>query len=144
MLNRRSVRNYSLYLFLLVLGVLIGLNLDISMIDSASAAVEDAPSTNLNAPGATSSQHVCVPQNVAVFSNRIHIKCDTADTDGIRYFAAPTTDSKHVARILSLLLTAKASGKRVGVDYNSYDLSGAAIGCATSDCRLIRWVYIVN
>jgi hypothetical protein len=144
MLKRLTILKLGFYLGFVILGILIGLYLGNTRMETATAAVVNQPSEVLAAPEAPSAQHVCVPENVAIFTNRIHIKCTTAADGGIRYFALSTADSKHTARVLSLLLTAKASGQRVGVDYNPNDTSGGAIGCATSDCRLIRWVYIKN
>jgi hypothetical protein len=63
---------------------------------------------------------------------------------GIQYFALATVDSKQSARMLSLLLTAKAVGKNVVVLYNASDLSGASIGCQTNDCRLIQALALVG
>ena len=78
----------------------------------------------------------CNPENVATYRTRVHIKCAVAD-NGIQYFAAPTSNSKHAARVLSLLLTAQAAGKQVSVLYDPADSSGTAYGCLESNCRPI-------
>jgi len=85
----------------------------------------------------------CVPENVAVFDNRLHISCVTPTASGIKYFATPTADRDHANRILALLLAAASSGATVGVHFDPNDLSGSAIGCQNADCRLITWVFLI-
>jgi len=129
------------YALLLVLGIALG-----TQVSSATPFAADAePSmdpmgANLDA---TTVSYTFTPDNVGVFDNRIHVKA-TSDKDGIWYWAVPTTDSRHANRMLSLLLTAKASGKRVYVKYNPSDTSGAAWGCQSGDCRTILWAYILD
>jgi hypothetical protein len=144
MFTRLPLKKLGIYLGLMILGIIIGLYFGSAGLEIATATVGEQPSEVLIAPASPNAQHVCIPQNVAVFANRIHVRCSTLSAEGIRYFALSTADSKHAARVLSLLLTAKASGQRVGVDYNPNDTSGVSIGCYSSDCRLIRWAYIVN
>ena len=81
----------------------------------------------------------CTPSNVIVFSNRVHIKC-VEIVGGIQYFAAPTADAAHVARVLSIISTATVAGRTVIVFYNPADTSGTSIGCQANDCRLIQSV----
>ena len=143
-MTRLSIGKPVLYIGLIILGISIGLYLGSNRVETVRAAAENQPYENLASPEEPTVQHVCAPSNVAVFTNRIHVRCATATDAGIRYFAVATSDSRHAARVLSLLLTAKASGQRVGVDYGLNDVSGVNIGCLASDCRLIRWVYIVT
>lgn len=143
MVTRLSIGKLAFYLGLIALGVTVGLYLGGDRMGTVIAAAENLPSEAPASPEEPTAQHVCVPSNVAVFTNRIHVRCSTVADGGIRYFALSTSDSRHAARVLSLLLTAKASGQRVGVDYSPGDLSGVSLGCLSSDCRLIRWVYIV-
>lgn len=82
----------------------------------------------------------CTPANVAVYPNRIHVKCSASVAGGIWYFALSTSDAAHTNRTLSLLTTALAGGRPLSIDYNPSTTAGTAIGCLSSDCRLINWV----
>jgi hypothetical protein len=82
----------------------------------------------------------CTPSNVAVLSNRIHVKCAASVPGGIWFFALPTSDSAHANRTLTLLTTALAGGRTLSIDYNPSSTAGAGIGCQSNDCRLINWV----
>ena len=68
---------------------------------------------------------------------RLQVRCDESYS-GVVYFAASTTDTAQAARILSVIQTALVAGRTLIVNYDPGDLSGAAIGCQTNDCRLIR------
>lgn len=88
---------------------------------------------------ATASVADCVPNMVASFATRVHVRCTasvTVGSDTVWYWAVSTSDQSEAARALSILLTAKALAKHVYIYYTGTDLSGAAIGCANSDCRL--------
>jgi hypothetical protein len=81
----------------------------------------------------------CTPNQVVVFTEepRLHVKCEESFA-GVIYFATSTTDTAQSARILSVIQTALVAGRTLIVNYDPADLSGAAIGCLTHDCRLIR------
>jgi hypothetical protein len=79
----------------------------------------------------------CQPDEVAVWPNRIHLRCETAIA-GVSYFAVPVTDAAHAARMLSLMSTALAAGRSMLVIYEPSDTSGAAIGCPANNCRLLQ------
>jgi hypothetical protein len=81
----------------------------------------------------------CTPNQVVVFTEepRLHVRCEES-FGGIIYFATSTTDAAQAARILSLIQTALVAGRTLIINYDPNDLSGAAIGCLTHDCRLIR------
>lgn len=81
----------------------------------------------------------CTPSNVAVFSNRIHVKCSASVAGGVWYFALSTTDSAYSNRMLSLFTTALAGGRTLSIDYNPSTTAGTSIGCQSADCRLINW-----
>jgi len=83
----------------------------------------------------------CTPNNVAVFSNRIHVRC-TQSYSGIRYFAYPASDAAAVARFLSVLTSAQVSGHTLQVLYDPADHSGASYGCNISDCRPFQAVEL--
>jgi hypothetical protein len=81
----------------------------------------------------------CTPNQVVVFTEepRQHVRCQESFA-GVVYFATPTTDAAQAARILSLIQTALVAGRTLVIRYDPNDLSGAALGCSTQDCRLIR------
>jgi hypothetical protein len=97
----------------------------------------------LLSPDSPDDVYDCIPFNVGVFSNRVHVRCTVAAPGGVYYFAAPTSDSKYAARVLSLMLTAKATGKTVRFYYNPSD-SGASYGCSYSDCRPFWGIEVLN
>jgi hypothetical protein len=67
------------------------------------------------------------------------VRC-AAPVGNIRYFAVSTSDQAQAARVLSVINTALVAGRTLVINYDPMDLNGAAIGCLTSDCRLIRAV----
>lgn len=77
---------------------------------------------------------ICTPVGVAVFDQRVHVRCLTAAPGGIVYFAVSTSDSKKAARFLSVMLSAKAQGKNLAVYYDP-NVLGTAFGCGSFDCR---------
>ena len=79
----------------------------------------------------------CQPDEVAVWPNRIHVRCEAA-TAGIAYFAVPVSDASHAARMLSILSTALVAGRSMLVIYEPSDTSGAEIGCPANNCRLLQ------
>ena len=78
----------------------------------------------------------CTPERVVTSKNRVYVRCAQAIA-GIRYFSAPTQDSRFAARVLSILSTAQVAGRPLSILYNPADLSGARTRCKNSDCRLI-------
>lgn len=86
----------------------------------------------------------CTPTEVTVFvkSPRIHVKC-AQPTNGIIYFAVPTTDAALAQRVLMLFTTAVTDKKALLITYDDTDTSGAAIGCLSKDCRLIVEVTLI-
>ena len=83
-----------------------------------------------------SSWTTCEPVNVAVFKSRIHVKCSSAVSNGIIYFATSTQDSAHADRMLSLFTAAINGKRRLSILYNPSDTSGGSFGCQTHDCRI--------
>jgi hypothetical protein len=79
----------------------------------------------------------CVPVDVAAYQSRIHVRC-AASVGGINFFAAPTQDAAHAARLLAVLTAAQIAGRTLNILFDPADQSGAAISCSVSDCRLIR------
>jgi hypothetical protein len=79
----------------------------------------------------------CTAQEVAVFpGSRIHVLCNPGD--GAIAFFALSVGNPDASRVLSLAETAVAARRPLGITYDPGDLSGAAIGCLNSNCRLIQ------
>jgi len=87
--------------------------------------------------------------NVAVFENRIHVKCATVNVVGgtynVYYYAYPTGsfDGYTASRMLAVGQTAFALDKPVWIYYEastSYNPSG----CNTGDCRLLVGLSMVE
>lgn len=85
----------------------------------------------------------CTPDQVMVFSSasggRLHVHC-AASVGGISYFALSSSDQAAAARVLSVINSAIISGRTLTILYDPADLSGSAIGCQNTDCRLIMAV----
>jgi hypothetical protein len=79
----------------------------------------------------------CTPITVAVYVNRIHVKCAAA-IGGVQYFAFPTTDSASASRFLSVISAAQVAGRTLTILYDPADTSGTAYGCQASDCRAMQ------
>lgn len=86
--------------------------------------------------------HSCKSVDVTTFPERVHVRCSTAASGGIIFFAVPTANNENAARILSTLLAGHVSGKTLVIGYDSTDTSGAAFGCATHDCRRLLSVGV--
>jgi hypothetical protein len=78
----------------------------------------------------------CDPVEVANYENRIHVRCAAA-VGGIRFFARSNSNAADVSRYLSTLLAAQIAGRTLSILYDPSDTSGASIGCAESDCRIL-------
>jgi hypothetical protein len=85
-------------------------------------------------------------QHVGLFSNRIHVFCDTTTnvlgapvlSAAIHWFAVPTSpDSAQASRFLSLFESSTISGRILWVQIDPTDTSGTSFGCGSSDCRRI-------
>jgi hypothetical protein len=88
-------------------------------------------------PGAPVDWYTCTPDSVATYNERIHIKCTAPASGGIWFFAAPTTNPHHAARLLSILSLADVAGRNVSVLYDPNDTSGTSFGCLETDCRIL-------
>ena len=81
----------------------------------------------------------CTPVEIVTYAVRVHVRCAAA-VGGITFFAVATQDTAYAARVTSVITTAQVAGRTLTILHDPADLSGAAIGCQTSDCRLIRAV----
>jgi hypothetical protein len=79
----------------------------------------------------------CVPVGIATYKTRIHVRCAAA-VGGISFFAVATQDTAYAARVLSVLTAAQLGGRTLQILFDPADLTGASVGCLTTDCRLIR------
>lgn len=141
MFNPSVIKRYLTYAAMLAIGIVIGLQLmnvaaasTPTSADGAPAQAAGSQATSLE-PSDTTDWYVCTPWKVATYSSRVHVECLVAD-DGIKYFAAPTSDYKNAARVLSLALTAQATGSDVEILYDPLDdTSGVPYGCQAGNCR---------
>jgi hypothetical protein len=106
----------------------------------ATAAVLRARSVRADSP-LTGETFTCSPNLVVSANVRVVARCASgfAIPGGatIYWFAYPTSDSANASRMLSVFETAKATGSTVTFYFDTADLSGAAYGCQTNDCRAI-------
>jgi hypothetical protein len=109
---------------------------------SAAQAAEAAPAVVV-APGSPEATYICTPSYVGSFPNRVHVLCTVAAPGGIFYFATPTSDSKNAARLLTIMLTAKALGKNLQIYYDPGG-NGTSFSCQVSDCRPILGIEMTN
>jgi zona occludens toxin (predicted ATPase) len=100
---------------------------------SPDAAAAEQPAAALAPVAATAT---CTPIQVAIFSNRIHVRC-AAPVGGISYFAYPTSNGTQADRYLSMLLEAQVAHRNLTVWYDPNTTSGTSYGCLASDCRPI-------
>src|SRR5574341_2345860 len=87
---------------------------------------------------------VCTPIEVAVFANRVHVRCSSASPGGFNYFAVPTTDSASASRYMSAFTTAFVMGKQLTILFDPADLSGQAIYCLNANCRLATGALVMG
>ena len=149
--SRRYLPRVLMYAGAVLFGILIGpllAGLGARLLPAAAPQPVQAQvgglQTSVNlAPDSPDDVYDCLPFSVGVFSNRVHVRCTVAATGGIYYFAAPTSDSKNAARVLSLMLTAKATGKTIRFYYTP-SASGASYGCQDNDCRPFWGIEVLN
>ncbi len=104
-------------------------------------AAEAVPAAVLEPDSPTT--YICAPRYIGTFSNRIHVLCVDPAPGGIFYFATPTSDSKNAARVLSILLTARALGNKLQIYYDTTG-DGSSFSCSTSNCRPINAIELTN
>jgi hypothetical protein len=79
----------------------------------------------------------CTVSGVAVFENRIHVRCATP-VFGFSFFAVATADSPNAARFSTIFNAARINNRPLTILFDPLDLSGSAFGCLNSDCRVAR------
>ena len=87
--------------------------------------------------------YTCNSVDVATYANRVHVRCDKAASGGIVFFAVATANSAHAARILSVLMMAHLTTRKIVVEYNPNDTSGTSFGCLAHDCRRLLSVAVL-
>jgi hypothetical protein len=93
----------------------------------------------LVATPAVAAEALCTPTEVAVFLNRIHVRCEQPTRDGNRtiwFFAVPTSNAQRANRFLSTATTALVASRTLRFHYDAGNTSGAAFGCLAFDCRV--------
>jgi len=86
----------------------------------------------------------CAPAEVTTYQGRIHVRCQSPVAPGIVFLALSTTDPQFASRMLGIGVAAFVSGKSLTVFFDPSDLSGQAVGCMNTDCRLIQALGIVE
>src|SRR5262245_23548601 len=90
---------------------------------------------------ASARDFLCSPQGAGVFpASRIHIRCNPGD-GAIAFFGLSIVNAD-ASRVLSVLTTAVAARRPILIQYDPSDLSGAAFGCATNNCRVIQGIEL--
>lgn len=93
----------------------------------------------------TAADFSCTPIEVAVYAERIHVRCSEPASDGsaaIWFWAMSTSDAQHANRFLSTTTTALVSGRKLIFGFTPGDTSGVSFGCLAHDCR-IPWVTVM-
>ena len=107
-----------------------------------SQTIDNSAPTDINAPQGLVWAN-CTPNNVAVFTDRVHVIRCSSDVNGIWYFAYPTADDAEATRVLSLLTSAQVTGRLLQILYDPADTtSGPPISCNANDCRVITAVAL--
>lgn len=145
MINYLSNRRYIRLILFLGLGILLVSALLLVFQALPGRAQDPQPDSGAPLAG-DAGPHACTISNIAVYRTRIHVRCTTpavVGTSNIYYFAASgaPADAVTTNRFLTLLNTAYALGKPVGIYYYTSTSSNPP-GCLTNDCRGIDYMYI--
>ena len=82
--------------------------------------------------------HACRVQDVFVFPDRVHVRCDQPKKDAgkeIYFFAVSTKNAETADRFMTLAATALVSGRQFVVNFSAGDTSGQSFHCQPWDCR---------
>lgn len=138
---RATTLRMALSAVVLCLGVFIGVQLtDLAWAEGESINMTAEPPNSImpSQSSATLREHTCTAFDIFEWNDgQPAVMFGCAPGDGaIAFFTQPASDSKKAARILSLLLTAKAIGKPVIVFYDSAQTN--VVGCSPENCRNIQ------
>jgi hypothetical protein len=86
----------------------------------------------------------CKPVEAATYLERIHVKCASPIDSRFWYFAAPTTDARFAARVLSVIEGAQLGDKFLLVLIDPNDESGTAFGCLAAKSRRFAAITMVS
>lgn len=113
---------------------------------SRNTATQAASQQAVEAPEASYWYQCNAPNHIGLFSNRVHVFCQSttpvgsapALDAGIFWFAVPTApDSAAASRFMSLLQTSVITAKPIWLQVVPNDTSGTSFGCGANDCRRI-------
>ncbi len=100
-----------------------------------------APAAEPAAPAAADWYLCNNPDQVAVFLNRVHVRCTSTNPTiaGVSWFAVPTSpDSAAASRFMSIFQSAMITGRPLWLFLDPADTSGASFGCNSGDCRRLQ------
>lgn len=148
-MDRETVLNNTRWMWLILAALILvalGLVLGAYAFGGRAQAAPPVPATGSGAPNAADGgPFACTIRNIAVLSNRIHVRCTAAISGtSIQYFAS-SGDAAHALvtnRFLAILNTAYTLGKPVYIYYLDNSASNPP-GCNSGDCRAIDWLFIV-
>jgi len=150
MSGKISLKTTFLYTGAFLFGILIGplaVNLAsklwVAYLRPETAQAAEAIPAVIKDPDSPEATYICIPSYTGAFPTRVHVLCTVPAPGGIYYFAAPTSDSKNAARVLSIILTAKALGKNLQIYYDQNG-DGSAFGCQVNDCRPINAIEMTK
>ncbi|MBZ0299588.1 MAG: hypothetical protein K8J31_07615 [Anaerolineae bacterium] len=84
----------------------------------------------------------CDPIQLAVFSNRVQVRCASpVPGTNILFFAAPVS-AANADSFLTLAASAMDAGGTLRITFDLLDQSGAALRCDVDNCRLILWMSL--
>lgn len=86
--------------------------------------------------------HVCQPVDVAAFTSRVHVRCQTSAAGGIKYFSVKASED-FAKNFLAIANSALLAGKSLKVRFDA-STSGSNFGCARSDCRPATGIAIIR
>jgi hypothetical protein len=124
----------NLRLIVEILLVVAALTIILSRSTPTEAAAVPAPAAAPNAGWYTCNS----PDQVAVFFNRVHVRCTstTPTISGVSWFAVPTSpDSAVASRFLGIFQSALVAGRPLILYVDPADTTGSSFGCGAGDCR---------
>lgn len=90
--------------------------------------------------------HTCIPVDVTVFGDRVHIRCTAAASNGasnvIFFFAISTADQVVADRFISLGMSALTAQRPLNMRYDTDATKRGfsnATGCLAASCRIPLW-----
>lgn len=138
MFNKFAVQRGPVVATAALVGLLV---LVVALFSKSTPTLASPASVNSAAP---TDSFVCTPIEVAVFANRVHVHCSSASPGGFDYFAVSTADSASASRYMSAFTTAFVMGKQLTILFDPADLSGQAIYCLNTNCRLATGALVMG